>query len=80
MRDEVRRAIKREKMHIGIAFDPVECSGVPEELQKKRLCVRQSPEADMEMPVVPQRQNLVIIYQICSLKYCEIASYSQRCY
>lgn len=35
MRDEVRRAIKREKMHIGIAFDPVECSGVPEELQKK---------------------------------------------
>ena len=26
----------------------------------------------MEMPVVPQRQNLVIIYQICSLKYCEI--------
>ncbi|MDE5704497.1 MAG: hypothetical protein K2I50_00310 [Muribaculum sp.] len=35
MSDEVRRAIKREKMHIGIAFDPVECSGVPEELQKK---------------------------------------------
>lgn len=37
MRDEVRRAIKREKMHIGIAFDPVECSGVPEELQKKAM-------------------------------------------
>ncbi|WP_300300647.1 DUF1629 domain-containing protein [uncultured Muribaculum sp.] len=33
--DEVRRAIKREKMNVGIAFDPVECSGVPEELQKK---------------------------------------------
>lgn len=33
--DEVRRAMKREKMHVGIRFDPVECSGVPEELQKK---------------------------------------------
>lgn len=33
--DEVRRAMKREKMHVGIEFNPLECSGVPEELQKE---------------------------------------------
>ena len=35
VRDEVRRAIKREKMHVGIRFAPVECWGVPEVLQEK---------------------------------------------
>lgn len=43
--DEVRRAIVREKMHVGIAFDPVECSGVPEELQEKGYACAEPPKS-----------------------------------
>lgn len=45
--DELRKAINREKMNVGIVMKPVECSNVPEELQKKGYaCATSEPRKE----------------------------------